>query len=215
MLLLPVLGSRDAHAKLEAKEWRQVEQDALKLFANPGEREAKTAVLARLVEDGEKRAWKHIVEALVKEAEHWVTTQQAVREKELQIDEVQSKPMAKRYPQEQRDLVVWKQELETLETAARDELAVLDELTEVVAKGPEALRKNLFNRVEGPRRVVGARGRRPRGCRAARGGALVRVPHQGALRRQGPPRADGRARGPRRTPGGGAGPAGRRRRQER
>jgi hypothetical protein len=150
VLLLPALGSRDAHARLEAKEWRQVEQDALKLFAKPGEREAKTAVLARLVEDGEKRAWKHIVEALVKEAEHWVTTQQAVREKELQIDEVQSKPMAKRYPQEQRDLMAWKQELETLETAARDELAVLDELTEVVAKGPEALRKNLYNRSKGP-----------------------------------------------------------------
>lgn len=150
LLLLPPLVSRDAHARLEAKQWRQVEEDAQKLFAKPGKREAKTDVIALLVQDGEKRSWRLLVEALVQEAAHWVTTQKAVREKELQIDEVQSKPMAKRYPEEQRNLGKWKEELATLEQGARDEQATLEGVTQVVAEGPEPLRKNLFNRAKGP-----------------------------------------------------------------
>ena len=150
VLFLPPLVPRDAHARLEAKEWRQVEKDAQRLFAKPGECEAKTAVLALLVEDGEKRAWRIIVEALVREAEHWVTTQEVVRDKELLIDTVQSKPMAKRTPEMQRNLGKWKLDLETLEESARDELYTLGAITDVVAKGPEALRKNLYNRSKGP-----------------------------------------------------------------
>ena len=150
VFFLPPLVSRDAHARLEAKEWRQVEKDAQELFAEPGKCEAKTMVLARLVEDGEKRAWKLVVEALVKEAEHHVTVQKAVNEKEIQINEVQSKPMAKRYPEEQRNLAVWKKELADLEEAAKDELTTLDAITDVVAEGPEPLRKNLYNRSKGP-----------------------------------------------------------------
>ena len=149
-LLLPTLSERPAQARLDAEVWRQVQQDHAKLFAGPGKFSAKAKNLALLLEDGEKRSWKLIVEGLVKEAEFWVLRQKAVREKELQIDEVQSKPMAKRYPEEQKNLVKWKEELDKLERAARGELETLNDLTAAVAGGPEALRKNLFNRAKGP-----------------------------------------------------------------
>jgi len=150
LLLLPALLAPPALAKLDGAAWRDVQERAGKLFPEPGNRDEKLEILARLVEDGEPRAWKLIVEGLVAEAEHWTDAQKAVRDKEDQIQEVQSKPMAKRYPQEQRELDGWKKELVDLEGAARAERELLDAFTHSVAEGPEALRKNLFNRAKGP-----------------------------------------------------------------
>ena len=160
-ITLLILLAGPAHARLEAKEWRKVEKDAKRLFAKPGEREAKAAVIALLVQDSEKRGWRITVDALVNEAEHWVTIQKAVRDKEHLIDEVQSRPLAKRTPAMQRNLGFCKKELEALEEAVRNEHATLNDLTDVVAKGPETLRKNLFSRakdkIDWPVRAAAAR----------------------------------------------------------
>lgn len=150
LLVLPAVAAPVAHARLEAAQWREVQERAGRLFKEGGNRDEKLEVLDMLAVDGEPRAWKLIIEGLVAEAEHWTDASEAVRAKEDQIDEVQAKPMAKRTPQEQRELNGWKQELADLEAASGAERDVFEAFTRSVANGPEALRKNLFNRARGP-----------------------------------------------------------------
>ena len=59
-----------------------------------------------------------LAEGLVKEAEAWVEIAKQMEEKVLQIEAVESKPMAKRYPEEQKNLVGWKEELGSIENKA-------------------------------------------------------------------------------------------------
>ncbi|MFV1959060.1 MAG: HEAT repeat domain-containing protein, partial [Planctomycetota bacterium] len=139
-----------ARARLDNKTWREVEQKAKALFGTVGRREAKAEVVARLVEDGQRRAWRLLVDGVVKEAKAWVDVTRAVSKKDEAIADIEGKPMVKRYPEEQKNLEAWKVERTKLDAQAAEQRRALADITQAVAEGPEALRKNLLQRAKGP-----------------------------------------------------------------
>lgn len=151
LLLLPFVLlalAASAAARLDAKAWAEVEEQALRLFGTPGQRQAKADVVARLGGDGERRSWKLLVDGLVKEAEAWIEAEKGVQDKETQIQSVQSKPMAKRYPEEQENLRKWQEELKGLEAVAVEQRGAFGDITAAVAQGPDALRQSLLQRAK-------------------------------------------------------------------
>ena len=147
-LLAALAPHRPVEARLDPKEWRQVEADAKRLFGHPGNQEAKLALLPRIMADGEKRAWKLLVQGLQKEGLAWVDAERAVQAKEAEIAVVEAKPFRKRSPEEQIDLGTWKEELLKLETAAREQHDVVRAFTVALAGGPEELRKDIQRTVK-------------------------------------------------------------------
>ncbi len=149
VLLLPLLlDVPSASARLDPKAWREVETEAKRLFGKPGNEAAKLALLPRIIEDGEKRAWKLLVKGIEKEGQAWVDAERAVQAKEAEIAEVESKPFRKRSPAEQTSLGTWKEELLKLETTATEQGAVVKAFTDALAQGPAALRKDLHRAVK-------------------------------------------------------------------
>ncbi|MHC5011193.1 MAG: VWA domain-containing protein [Planctomycetota bacterium] len=153
LLLLPILllmPMRSADARLEGREWREVQAEFKRLFQGPGEPEAKAEVIAKLLEDGESRAWKMLIDALAAEAKFWIEREALVNEKVDAISVILRTPSAKRYPKDEDNLREWQADLVALEANAKEELGILESLGRIVAEGPEALRKALFSRARGP-----------------------------------------------------------------
>jgi hypothetical protein len=147
---IALFPAADALAKLEDKEWKAAEEEWQRLFTQPGFPEDK-AKLARLLEgDGQTRAWRLLTEALVLECQHWIQAEKALSKLVGEIAVNLAKPSKDRYPADEAKLTADQEALPGYEDIARRERGILDDLTSVIAKGPQALRLNILARAKGP-----------------------------------------------------------------
>ncbi len=148
LVLLLLVGTPPVWARLDAKDWKDVEERANHLFGSAGHRAEKAEVLTKLLEDDDRRSWKVLADAVVKEAETWVVSERTRQKLESDIQEIQSKTMAQRHPDDQAHLLSWRAQLQDLDVQVRDQRGALGDVTDAVAEGPAALRQNLLSRAK-------------------------------------------------------------------
>ena len=142
------VGAPPVEARLDGKTWRAVQSDAEQLFGKPGEREAKARVVGLLLKDNERRSRRLLVDALVKEVEAWVKVAKQSEEVIQKIDAVESKPVARRYPEEQKNLVRWREDLAGIDAQVREQQSIFNDFTADLGKAPESLRKYLYEKTK-------------------------------------------------------------------
>ena len=161
LAVLCVLPAADALAKLEDKEWAGAEADWQRLFAAPGQAEAKAKLARTLESDGQNRAWRLLTDALVQECQYWVQAQREVARLVEEIAVVLAIPYKNRFEAQDQEMMANQAALVDREKEAATERAVVEDLVGVIAKGPQALRLNILARAKGtvdwPFRAAAAR----------------------------------------------------------
>lgn len=145
---LLLVSADPVHAKLSGPDWKQLQTDYQFYFGQRGNPVEKSAVMRRLLEDGESRAYKLVGDGLVLEC-------RAVWELRVKLQETTSehaKYMAKRFTgnkvKDEVEMQRLQKDLAQIELEIKVEKEALNAVLDAVEKAPEALRSNLLKRAK-------------------------------------------------------------------
>ncbi|MDF1700774.1 MAG: HEAT repeat domain-containing protein [Planctomycetota bacterium] len=147
MLLLP-LAAPSAHAKLTGKEWKAVQAKYKTLFAQRGNSEAKLALLEEVASDGQGRAWRLMADALFKEVQVLSSIEKELADASAEHSELLQKGLKGYTAADEGRTKELATQMKDLEGLLADERKAADGIVAAVAKGPEALRKNILKRAK-------------------------------------------------------------------
>ena len=147
-VVLLAVSATPAQAKLSNAEWKQLQTDYAEIFGKKGQPIEKAAVMKRLLEDGESRAFKLIGDGLILECRAvW-----ELRAKLQSITSEHAKYMAKRFTgnkvEDEKEMQQLQKDLQQIELEIDVEKKALESVLDAVESAPAALRSNLLRRAK-------------------------------------------------------------------
>ena len=146
--LLLAFAAPDARAKLSGKEWKALQTEYDKLFAERGNADAKIALLDKIAGDGTGRAWRLMTDALFKQVELLSELEKEIVQVSGEQSQLLQKGMKGYTAEAENRTKELAAQLKDLEGLLKSEREAADAIVGKVSDGPEVLRKNILKRAK-------------------------------------------------------------------